>query len=185
MKKLRCENCGGELEIDEQQEYATCNYCKTKYKLNDDKTVTIKLDDDLKEMYTDAYNNSKKIMKPMFIIVPIIMIVIFGMMIFGMTRGIGESDKSSFNFTYEANKGTKYNSSVMTVLDKASTNNQTNKRKITVVYDNKEYVDSNDIIELKRLIDDGSMQNNLKRYEIKLEYDSKGYVNKIIIEDIN
>ena len=35
MKKLRCSSCNGELTLDENKEYATCNYCGTKYKLKE------------------------------------------------------------------------------------------------------------------------------------------------------
>ena len=49
MKKLRCTSCNGELELDEKKEYATCKYCNTKYKLNEDLTINVKLDDDTKE----------------------------------------------------------------------------------------------------------------------------------------
>ena len=178
MKKLRCENCGGELIVDEQEEYATCNYCKTKYKLNEDKTITIKLDDDLKEMYTDSYKTAKKVITPMFIIVPIIMIVIFGAMIFGISKGVSSSGKTDHNSKLEMHKGTQSKFFVNYLLDDIVENNKKSKRIIVVVYNDFNSSNPNEIVNLKQ-----SLPN--KSYEVKLEYDSKGYINKVILEDIN
>ena len=43
MKKLKCESCGGDIELDENKEFATCPFCQTKYQLNETKNIYIKM----------------------------------------------------------------------------------------------------------------------------------------------
>ena len=40
MKKLKCDNCGANLKIDDNNEYAYCEYCNLKYKF-DEKVIQI------------------------------------------------------------------------------------------------------------------------------------------------
>lgn len=35
MKKLKCDNCGANLKIDDNNEYAYCEYCNLKYKFDE------------------------------------------------------------------------------------------------------------------------------------------------------
>ena len=179
MKKLRCESCGGELRVEENNEYASCDYCRTRYKLNEDKTIVIKIDDSIK----DACNNvGKKVIPLAFVGVTLVIIFIvgFGVLMSSQIFGDNDNDKfdiSSFNNQFEMTKGTEPTYFVGILLDEVSESNKKNKRKVTVVYNEISTDDSEKIVNLKHKL-------NASAYEVKHEYDSKGYINKIIIEDI-
>ena len=88
-------------------------------------------------------------------------------------------NKSAFNSQYEHYSGTNAKIFVENILDKAVTNNKTNKDMlITVIYKDKETTDPDTIVEIKHSLNDRS------KYEVKLDYDDDGYVNKITLEDI-
>ena len=177
MKKLRCESCGGELEVEANEEYANCKYCRTRYKLNDNKTVVFKIDDSFTKVTDDL---GKKIIPFAFVGVSLIMIfmISFGVILSSKHRTSVESENASnFNFSISHYAGTYAKVFVANMLDEISTNNKTNNRKITVVYNDKSVTDSDEIVKLKHSLVD-------KDYEIKFEYDSKGYINKAVIEDI-
>ena len=87
--------------------------------------------------------------------------------------------KKAFNFYYEAETGTQWGSSVNSVLDSVITNNKTNDRKITVVYNEVSTDDPTEIKNLKSNFDEWT------DYEVSVDYDDDGYVNKITIEDSN
>ena len=57
MEKLKCSSCGAELEVEENKEYAKCNHCGTKYKLNEDLNINFKIDDNTKEVLTKGLGN--------------------------------------------------------------------------------------------------------------------------------
>ena len=73
MKKLKCTSCGGEMTVDTNNEYATCNYCGTKYKLNDDINININVDDDIKNAFNNGISHVGKLKYLIF--VPIILFV--------------------------------------------------------------------------------------------------------------
>ena len=88
-------------------------------------------------------------------------------------------DKKSFNLYYETQTGTQWGSSVNIILDKVITNNKTNDRKITVVYNTVSTEDPTEIKNLKSNFED------FTDYEVSVDYDDNGYVNKITVEDSN
>ena len=182
MKKLKCESCGGNIEIDENQEYATCPFCKTKYQLNENKNIYIKLDDNTKDLientfgYLHNFNNKKA----KFVIIPsiAIFIILIVIAVMSATKTNNSFNKNSFNRHYELYSGTEYKLIIESTLDKVVTNNKTNKKHlITVIYKDKETTNPDAIIEIKHSLKD-------KKYEVKLDYDNDGYVNKITLEDI-
>ena len=67
MEKLKCSSCGGELQVEENKEYAKCNYCGARYKLNEDLNVNFKIDDNLKEILNNGLENAHKSLKLMVI----------------------------------------------------------------------------------------------------------------------
>lgn len=88
-------------------------------------------------------------------------------------------DKKSFNSQYEYRTGTKWGSSVASLLDDVITNNKTNKEHIIkVVFGEITTTDHNEIKNMKRKLDD------FTDYEVSLDYDDKGWANKITIEEI-
>lgn len=67
---------------------------------------------------------------------------------------------------------------VTAVLDKVIKSNETEERKITVKYEETETQDTEEIKNLKSIIDESGS------YEITLEYDEEGYINEVIIEKV-
>ena len=205
MKKLRCESCGGELRIEENGEYANCDYCRTRYKLNEDKTLVIKLDDSVKEIG----KNIKTAAIPFIIMgVTFVMffIVIFGIILYEQHQSSSDYDSnvqkqqemfesnvqtmqsdgtkmekeykvSNFNLVFNMYVGTQPKFFVEKLLDEVNTSNQEKDRDITVEYNNKSMLDFDEIVEFK---------HNLKNqnYEVKYAYDNDGYITKVILKDV-
>ncbi len=73
MEKLNCSSCGGHLEVEENKEYAKCNHCGARYKLNEDLNVNIKLDDNMKEVLNNGLGTVKHASK--FMLIPIILFI--------------------------------------------------------------------------------------------------------------
>lgn len=181
MKRLKCESCGGNIEVDENQEFATCPYCKAKYQLNENKNIYIKLDDNTKELIENSFGFVHKVANrgAKFVMIPIMVfaaVVIIMIVMSFKTQSSYEVD--SFNNHYEHYSGTKSKFFIESALDSVVTNNKTNKdHLITVVYNDTSITDPDKIVELKH-----SLEN--KQYEVKLDYDKDGYINKITLEDI-
>ena len=74
MKKLRCTSCGAELKIEDNNEYAICEHCRSRYKLNEDLNINIKLDDNIKEVIDNTLGVSKRFSK--FLFIPILLFII-------------------------------------------------------------------------------------------------------------
>lgn len=106
---------------------------------------------------------------------------IFGIFgnIFNGEVNFEDFDKESFNSQYEFRTGTKWGSSVASLLDDVITNNKTNKKHIIkVVFGEITTTDHNEIKNMKRKLDD------FTDYEVSLDYDDNGWANKITIEEI-
>ena len=206
MQKLKCSSCGGNINIEEDKEFATCPFCQTKYKLNETKNVYIKLDDNTKELLEHGINHFGKISKIAlipFIVFFIIILIIALTIIFNVsknTKTINHSNPkevsentmedainsikktistSSFNSNFESYSGTQSKFFIESLLDNAVTNNKTNKELlVTVIYKDKTTTDPDEIVNIKH-----SLKDRVK-YEIKLDYDEDNYVNTITIEDL-
>ena len=206
MKKLKCEACGGMMNIDEDKEYATCTYCNTKYKLNEDKKIIIKFDNN--EQNDIPKSKAEYIVT---IIITFIVIIFIGFICFFTLKSviqqkktisnnlndtninnteseiysdindmINEQEINSFNSKFEIRSGTQYKSTINFILDDVVTNNKKNKDMlITVVYRDTNTTDPDTIVNVKQSLQDWT------KYEVKLDYDNNGYVNKVTIEDIN
>lgn len=195
MKKLKCSSCGGEINVDNDKEYGTCPYCGTKYKLNEDINLNIKLDDNTKEVLSNGAKHFS-----MFLIVPIVLFVFIfvSIVVFGFIHSSSvdksfeesvsqqqedqeqsekEWDKHMFNFTFFGDNGTKNAMFVKNTLDDIIQNNKTNDRKITLVFDGTETIDESEIISIK--------QSLSGEYEVSLNYDEDGYINEIVLEKLN
>ena len=64
------------------------------------------------------------------------------------------------------------------MLDEVAQNNKKNDRKITVVFNDINTTNSDEIASLKQ-----DLKEFPYEYEIKIDYDDKGYVNKVTIVD--
>ena len=183
MKKLKCESCGGDIEIDESKNIATCPFCQTKYQLNEKKEILIKVDEDIKKMTMDAFERNKKMSKIIAPIIIFVFVLVFGIIAYTMFQqasGTSSFDISRFNSKIEAYKGTQNESSVGYLIDNVVTNNKTNKRKITVIFGDVKTTDPDKIVDIKKELKDWTEAE----YEIVLDYDKKGFVEVVKIEEV-
>lgn len=189
MKKLKCESCGGLLNIEENGEYAYCDYCKTKYKLNEDKTITFKMDENVKHAFDKGLKTMGKV-SVLTMIVPIFVFVLAcGGIAFGIYKAVSHQmkddpitinnnfEKESITSTLELYKGTKSSMFVSLAIDEIITYNKKNTNDIiTVTYNGEKLKDTSKILELKK-----SLQNTVK-YEILYDYDENGYILNMTIQ---
>ena len=197
MKKLNCSSCGAELRIEENKEYAVCDHCGTRYKLNEDLNINIKLDDNVKDVINTSFGTVNKASKFMF--VPIFIFVIaFSLILFIGIRSINRSRNNSnenkkqqeeninkqqeevkkdiFNFQFVNDNGTKSAFLLESTLDEIIQSNKLYNRKVTLVYNGKETTDETEIINIKH-----SLQGD---YEVSIDYDSEGFIYKIRVDTI-
>ena len=201
MKKLKCSSCGAELHVEENKEYAVCNHCGARYKLNEDLNINIKLDDSAKEVLNSGLGAFKNISK--FMIIPIIAFIIIFIVIsiFIFTNAsknrkiveksqnqeqsqqeelieeqLEKAKKDSFNFQFINDNGTKSAFFLESTLDEIIQSNKTKDRLVTLVFDGKETTEESEIIKIKH-----SLAGN---YEVSFDYDNDGYINKIIVNKI-
>ena len=197
MKDLKCSSCGATLQVEENKEYAVCNHCGSKYKLNEDLNITIKLDDNVKEALNTGLGTVKHISKFMFIPIIIFVIVFVLILYFGVIKinknekviddnknQIKEQvnnqkeniDKDMFNFQFIYDNGTKSAFFLKSILDKIIQSNKIYEKKINLVFNGTETTDESEIINIKHSLDGD--------YEVSINYDEDGYINKIIVDTI-
>ena len=201
MKKLRCSSCGAELRIEDNNEYAVCDHCGTKYKLKEDLNVNIKLDDNTKEIINNGLGTVKHVSKAvlipiiLFVIIMIVLIVVFAVKSNNNRKAIEENKnqqqeqvedmikdfqeqgvKEAFNFQFTNANGTKSDFFLSSILDNIIQSNKTHERQVTLVFDGKETTNEEEIINIKH-----SLSGD---YEVSLDYDD-GYVNKIVVSKIS
>ena len=182
MKKLKCESCGGDIEVDGNKEFATCPFCQTKYQLNEKKEIYIRMDEDIKKAALGAFNRSQKVGKVIGIVFAIIFLFTAGFIgynFYQQTSGTSSFDIKRFNSKFEFYKGTKDSTSVSRLLDEVVTNNKTNKRKITVVFGDVKTDDPDQIVKIKKDLKDMLSAE----YEVGIDYDDKGFAEKVTIEE--
>ena len=182
MKKLKCEDCGGHLTVEENGEFAKCEFCDTRYKLNDDKTVIVKIEDDAKKvtpLTPEQQAHFDKTMNISSFIIIFVVLVLFAGIGFVAVSQVGKENTKMFNRPYENQVGKNSGFFIESMLSDVITNNKTNKKhQITVIYKDYKSADPEVIEEIKNLTD-----SSFKNYEVSLDYDNKGYVNTIIIKD--
>ena len=197
MEKLRCSSCGAELQVEENKEYAICNHCKSRYKLNEDLNVNIKLDDNMKEVLNNSLGTAKHFSK--FMLIPIIIFVIIFILIFffaftniNKTKETINNNKNQieeqiniqqdsvkkefFNFQFSNDNGTKSAFFLESTLDEIIQSNKIYDRKVILVFNGTETTDETEIINIKHSLDGD--------YEVSFNYDEDGYINKIIVDII-
>ena len=191
MEKLKCSSCGAELEVEDNKEYAKCNHCGTRYKLNKDLNVNIKLDDSIKEKLNDQL---EMVTTPKTTIISIAVIFIIGAIIcvvgastfsfkndntFNEERAKQEeeSNQDHFNFQFYGSNGTQSAFFLEHTWDEIIQSNKTNDRKVSLVFNGTETIDESEIINIKHSLDGD--------YEVSINYDEDGYINKIIVDKIN
>ena len=198
MQKLKCLSCGASLEVEENKEYAICNHCKTKYKLNEDLNINIKLDDNVKEIIENNTGTLKNMSKFMLIPIIIFIFVFISILYFGITsknRNTKIIDnnkkqiedkinnqvedkikKDAFNFQFAYDNGEKSAFFLKSTLDTIIQSNKTNERKVFLNFNGNETLDESEIINIKHSLDGN--------YEVSFNYDEDGYINKIIVNTI-
>lgn len=193
MKKLKCSSCGAPLKIEDNKEYAICDHCGTKYKLNEDININIKLGDE------DTSNIFSKMSLVMIIPIIIFVIALIIIIAFAVTNSKNASNKNKidnnnneiketikeqeeeakkqvFNFQFTNDNGTKDAFFLKSTFDDIVESNKKYDRKVALVFDGKETTDENEIISIK--------QSLSGEYEVSFDYDKDGYINKIIVNKI-
>ena len=175
MEKMRCSSCGGEIIIDNDNEYGTCPYCNTKYKLNNNINFNIKFDDNTKEVLNNSTKYfSKFLMLPIIVFIAIFIIIVVCILKFSSSQN--SISKSTFNNQFFGANGTQNTLFLKSTLDNIIESNKVHKRKVILEFEDKELTDEKEILEIKH-----SLSGN---YEVSFNYDTKGYINKIIIEKV-
>ena len=194
MEKLKCSSCGADLQVEENKEYAICNHCKSRYKLNEDLNIKIKLDDDVKEVLNTSIGRFNHLSKFMFIPI-IIFVIIFALIIyFGFTNANKNRNtmndnqkqieeqinkqqenvkKDVFNFQFANDNGTKSAFFLESTLDEIIQSNKIYDKKVILVFNGIETTNESKIINIKHSLDGN--------YEVSFNYDEEGYINKIIV----
>ena len=189
MKQMRCSSCGAELKIEDNNEYAVCEHCGTKYKINEDFNINIKMDDNTKDVMKQGIENSSKMSKIILIFMGIIFV---GVIVSFFTLGRNQSkkiedsnkrdreyfEKNNFNLRFSFAAGTKTGSHVKIILDDIIESNKINDRTITLTYNDESTIDETKIIELKHSLSDWDS------YEVSVNYDNNGYINEIKVVTI-
>ena len=199
MKKMRCTSCGAELKVEDNKEYAVCEHCGSKYKMNEDLNINIKIDDNVKDVIKSG---GKAFSKLLLIPVGIFVIGIICITVFGFTARanmnkkyedskqqieegkeavesvIDEGERYSFNFQFTSDAGTKNGIQVRGTLDDIIKCNKTNDRTVTLVYGGKSTTDETEIINIKHELGDWD------DYEVVVNYGDDGYVNEIKVDKI-
>lgn len=93
MEKLKCSSCGGHLQVEDNKEYAVCDHCGAKYKLNEDLNINIKLDDNMKEVLNTGLGIMNKSTK--YMVVPAVIFFCFILIV--MVATTIESNRSRRN----------------------------------------------------------------------------------------
>lgn len=200
MKKLKCSSCGADLKVGDNKEYAVCEHCGSKYKLNEDLNINIQIDDDVKNAITKGAKSFSKLM-----LIPIVIFIVFfiGIILFGIkskekfdnkTQKVEsnkeeqekmidqfskESQKYSFNFTFISAPGTKSTFFLKNILDDIIESNKTHDRKITLVFNGQSTIDETEIINIKHGL------NEKDNFEVSNNYDDEGYIIEIKVDKID
>ncbi len=198
--ELKCKNCGSLLNIEEGAKEVTCEYCHTKFAL-DDEAQHVKYDDMYESGYDfekgrikaqneevieqlDKFNEKVKEMHkatkvPIFIFLVFFLIFFLSIVLF-IVKGWEEMEISSFNSDFEMYSGTTTKFHINYLLDNVITNNKTNNnKKINVIYEDITTSDTDKIIDIKH-----KLKDNFTDYEVILDYDEKGFVNKVTIKEL-
>lgn len=185
MKKLKCETCGANLQIDEKKEFGYCEYCQTKYKLNDEVKVNVKIDKP--ELVMPELPRSFIIMRAfVFVFIAIVAFIIFYQS-FSMFSSIKENHIEYTNPTETRNHKREYYNSVLelyagsqtefftnAILEEVITNNKTSEYKTEVIYGDIKTTNPDEITVIKKKIEKGT-------YEVSLDYDKDSYVKSVTI----
>lgn len=186
MKKLKCESCGATLKVDENNEYASCEFCNSKYKLNEDVNVNVNYSGINEVFNNDIFKSNSRIQKIISIVFLLVFISLFSITIFSFFRNFSEAsnaeinaDIENFNHKYEYiyGEGLKTQSSLSSALDSIIKDNRKKDNIIEVIYNGTTTSDIDKIKSIKK-----SLTND--RYEIEYKYNKKGYIYQIVITDV-
>lgn len=206
LKELKCKNCGAKIELEEGKTEATCKYCNTTFKVDDEYSKAynytkgvLKAQNEQMHERLNEYNNSmvgkatKWISAVIFLMAFLIIVAIIGTLIYDSTSLKSKNnrenivDKSEnnddndfdaqwFNTNFSGFNGTKSTSFIKGYLDRIATNNKTEKEHIITV----KYLDkeTSDPDEIVAIKE--SLAEN-GEYELSMDYDEKGFFNKLTI----
>lgn len=205
LKELKCKNCGAKIELEEGKTEATCKYCNTTFKVDDEYSKAynytkgvLKAQNEQMQENLNEYNNStigkasKAITAVIFFLVFIVIVTIIGVSIYDITSSTAKNNKTNivnksdydefdvemFNSSFSGYNGTKRTFFIKSYLDKIVTNNKTEKEHIiTVKYLDKETSDPDEIVAIKKSLAENG------EYELSMDYDKNGFFNKLTITE--
>lgn len=117
MAELICKNCGGTMQPDEENEYAVCEYCGAKIKIEkSDAEIQKETRDKRKRERNENKQRIKKKIKKIVIIIVAINVAFYAIMLILGMFGVFDEDKKSENTTTISNSvdATATNSTVAT-----------------------------------------------------------------------
>lgn len=198
MKTMKCKSCGAKLKLEKGQEYITCEYCGTEYKLDENikSNANFNMEEAEKKLdgMRDIEGNGTKVAGIVMIIFMVLFFIIFTMVFIFTTGHVRRTvenntkienyieeryDVNMFNSRFYSDAGTKYGSMVGLTLDGVISNNKEYpKKQISVIYNKINTQDEREIINIKHSLEDFS------KYEVIINKDKEGFVCEVIIEDI-
>ncbi len=208
LKELKCKNCGAKIELEEGKTEATCKYCNTTFKVDDEYSKAynytkgvLKAQSEQMQENLKAFSNSKtgktakKVASAMALIYLIIFIVaatIIGSVIYNISSSITKNNKANivnksdydefdvemFNSSFSGYNGTKSTFFIKSYLDKIVTNNKTEKEHIITV----KYLDKETSDPDEIVAIKKSLAEN-GEYELSMDYDKNGFFNKLTITE--
>lgn len=204
--KLNCPNCGASLKVEDNKKEFYCKYCRTTSLLDDEVIrVEHTIVDEHAEEKLEIFNGFAKVFKGIgitsmvyFGIIIVVVIGVIGGLVFNISKMNNRRDEifndnsalvdvefdskyseveiRGFNGPFEMYSGTQSVFFVESLLDKAVTNNKTEKEHIiTVIYDDITTTVPDEIVSIKHSLEDDV------EYEVSLDYDEDGFVNKITL----
>lgn len=171
---VQCPNCGANLDIEENKNLTTCQYCK----------ADLKIEKDFNDIFSAQIINTSKIAKGILyyiflsFIISFIFTIVITISIFAFSSKSSRSfNKSKFNNSFTYANGTQSGLFVADTLDKVITSNKTNDRQIYVKYDDVKTNKEDEIIGFKDNLE------TFNKYEVLIDYDKNGYINLITIKE--
>jgi len=195
LKELKCKNCGASLKVEENVSQVECEYCHTKFAVEDAYQDGYKFEKGRMKAHSEqlekGLEHAKGIIGPIgkifaaqyiasaIIGITIFVVAIIMIIVIATKQGssVDDFDIRRFNNTYEMYMGTEYGSSVGRLIDEVSTNNKKDKEHlIIIVYKDVNTKEPEEMKEIKKQLDDWT------KYEVTFEYDEDGFIYQATIE---
>lgn len=173
MKRIKCEACGANLKIDEKKHYAMCEYCNSTYKIDENLNIEKELTEEERKKIEETFQkNGKLIAGVMFASsIPFFLIMLVIVLFVAFRIKV-----SNFNGHLTMNEGITSAFFIKDDLGYIASTNEKNKRIITVIYQDEEYVTADEILELEKKF------KAFEDYYVTFTKDKLGYITEYKIK---